>query len=1033
MTNPSNDDWLEELIAYHQRLLHPKRVSGSGDCSEAPSSLAASCECLHLLAGVWPRAGGEEMSFSVAPLLAASHSGEPASAAQTPPDAIVEHLEETGASDWPSRLPSDAQEAIYLADQFVARGQLDTLQAVQLIRFDGRPLQIGNFVLLEELGRGGMGVVYRAQDTTRGIQLALKTLQRTDARLLQRLKREFRRLVDVVHPHLVLLDGLHVENDYWFVTMELVDGPCVVDFVRHGLDTPAGAQQVGLTDPRQFDRLQEVLLQIASGLGHLHGRGICHGDMKPSNIHVTTAGKVKLLDFGLAADVQEMAIAASGRRAGGTFGYLAPEVLAGQAASPAADWYAVGRTLFQLLCGHLPQLGRLTSAELTREELRREIDRSCREVPDGIRKLCEQLLDVDPNKRPQASTVCKMLGSEAEAFQVGLESRSTAPLTGREAPWSVLENARQKASAGRPQAVFVTGAAGVGKSRLVNDFVKSLPHQAETVLLRGRCRQGEQLPFRGFDEITDQLSAYLALLPTRQREDVVGDHSLALATLFPGSQLAPASTVEDVDMSDRLQLIAKYCGLFSRLSSRRFIVLLIDDLHWSDADGRSMLQSLLEQARGRMLILACSREQFDPRPLIENSRRLATEDAFCETQLLPLAPLDSDAARVLAEALVSRLPRSQKGSATAAAAMAGASAGSPIWLEQMAAHLQGTTSFEKNLTLGQLVNSRIAQLDETTRDALTAVCIAGGGLTSAMLCDLLGEPHRAPALVRMLEESRLVQTIPADPPRWEPFHDTIRESLLEAMPGAQQVTWHVRLAQWYERCNPNAHEHVATHWWAAGRKQQSLPHIIKAAQKARDVLAFDQAAQWLGKAIDVAGPGEVDGVHLQAELGRCLVKANRGPEAADLLLAAADDGTRPGERSSLRREAGMHLLRTGQLERARELLEETLGKIGMPLARSKFTALASLIGRVLWLRWRGTEVVSTEEADCSPEDLERFDVGYDLSAVMSYFDNLKAAELMTRVSALGFRMGERRRMIFAGKSPPAGGRISRRPVRARQD
>lgn len=195
------------------------------------------------------------------------------------------------------------------------------------------------FVIKDKLGSGGMGVVYRAFDRDRGVDVALKTLRSFDGDALYRFKKEFRALADIVHPNLVSLHELLSIGDEWFFTMELVEGISFLEHVRPYLhlrsDTSTGERTPGsdessggdLTSPTLessagqasvsqrealaaadllADRFVAAVRQLVEAVQAIHQAGKLHRDIKPSNVLVTPDGRVVLCDFGLIAEAREI-------------------------------------------------------------------------------------------------------------------------------------------------------------------------------------------------------------------------------------------------------------------------------------------------------------------------------------------------------------------------------------------------------------------------------------------------------------------------------------------------------------------------------------------------------------------------------------------------------------------------------------------------------------------------------------------------------------------------------------------------------
>ncbi len=207
--------------------------------------------------------------------------------------------------------------------------------------------RLGEYQVVRRIGRGGMGAVYEAIDTS-GEVVALKTLRGFSPTMLYHLKNEFRALAGVTHPNLIGLDKLYVSGTQAYFTMELVDGRDLVRYVR-------GDAGVGVCSPELVERLRGVLPQLVDAVAALHEAGKLHRDLKPSNVLVTAEGRAVVLDFGLVRDTSEVsALSSSNEAFVGTPAYMAPELASGDSLSQDCDWYAIGVILYEALVGALP-------------------------------------------------------------------------------------------------------------------------------------------------------------------------------------------------------------------------------------------------------------------------------------------------------------------------------------------------------------------------------------------------------------------------------------------------------------------------------------------------------------------------------------------------------------------------------------------------------------------------------------------------------------------------------------------------------
>jgi predicted Ser/Thr protein kinase len=253
----------------------------------------------------------------------------------------------------------------------------------------------GRYVPVSELGRGAMGIVYRARDTVLEREVALKELPpelKADEALCQRFRQEARVLARLTHPNIVQVYDLVESDDRMWMAMELVQGCSLAELLEQ-----RGALPV--------DEVVELGVAMARAMEFAHGSGVIHRDFKPENVMVTASGVPKVMDFGIAKLMQRAPELTQEGSILGSPAYMSPEQAAGRPADARADVYAFGVTLYEMSTGSTPFTGDLTSVltqHLTQPPPRpREV---APHVPAPLEDLVLHMLEKSPDDRPSDMT-----------------------------------------------------------------------------------------------------------------------------------------------------------------------------------------------------------------------------------------------------------------------------------------------------------------------------------------------------------------------------------------------------------------------------------------------------------------------------------------------------------------------------------------------------------------------------------------------------------------------------------------------------
>lgn len=527
---------------------------------------------------------------------------------------------------------------------------LNALKAHETLNLPGQIIK-NRYRIEAKVGDGRLGTVFKAFDTRHNIPIALKILSASFSEgAIEQFLNQGRQIIDLAHPNIVDIYDCDEDRGLSFMAEEFIEG----DTLRDLLDEQEG-QLLSLVDALS------IAEGIAAGLEYAHGHGVIHGDLKPKNV-MLAGDLIKISDFGLGRlESGKSLLNIDIPLAMVTAQYVAPEQVLGHPIDARTDLYALGAILYELFTGQAVFTG---SDEEVLKHHQNTLPIPLRQINSQISYALEhlilKLLDKDPNKRyAKASQVRRILASMV-TFAQGRFSRQRWPQwiedTNSAARQQLIELWR-KTEQGQGQLVFITGEAGVGKTRLVQEFTQRI---GEVVLLLGKCHELEGSP--AYRPFAKALTTYFFNTPAavdRQPLQLVLEQmarfipevrQVTLTNLKIEPEPAPGSTGEPRHPTDEYSLnlpsneapeeFVSLAALLRETTQDKPILLVLDDLHWADPNSLQLLSYLSRhQAQMRLMIVGIfqASQVADNEPLVDLLSNLEKNLGYTTITVDPLS------------------------------------------------------------------------------------------------------------------------------------------------------------------------------------------------------------------------------------------------------------------------------------------------------------------------------------------------------------------------------------------------------------
>jgi tetratricopeptide (TPR) repeat protein len=663
-----------------------------------------------------------------------------------------------------------------------------------------------------------------------------------------------------------------------------------------------------------LDRTIEIGKAVCEGLEFAHARGIVHRDLKPGNVWLTEDGIAKIGDFGLAVMTDRSRLTREGMMIG-TVSYMPPEQATGGEITPRADLYSLGAMLYEMVTGRPPFLGDDDVAVIGQHINTPPVAPSWHNgtCPRPLEALVMRLLAKNPSERPEsAQDVFNALdaidltarGETVEREGTSLESLAGGVFVGRQDEMGQLKAALEDVLGGRGRLVTLLGEPGIGKTRTSEEMATYAGLRGAQVLW-GRCYEtGGQPPYWPW---VQAIRSYVREIEPEELRRQMGSSASIVAEIVTDMkerlpEVQPPPELADPD-SARFRLFDSITSFLKSASQSRPLVLILDDLHWSDGPSLTFLEFVAREiGQSRILIIGTYRDMELNRrhPLTVTLGDLSRERLFERVLLRGLAATDIGRFIEIAAGVTPPPELS--------ATVHRHTEGNPLFVTEVVRDLVQSGEIAADRTTGEstwsvripegvleVIGRRLDRLSDRTNDVLTTAAVVGRDFRLEVLKDLADDTTEG-QLLDVLDEAldaRIIEELTDEVGHYQFTHALMQETLTGELSTTRRVRLHARIAGSLEgiygdRVDEHAVE-LAVHFHEAETllgPDRLLHYARVAGEQALAAHGYEDAIAHFDRALNARQDVPIDGEEAAIRVG-----LSRAQAAAGIVRDAAENLT----------------------------------------------------------------------------------------------------------------------------------------------